>query len=88
MKNEKTVTLNDRGIALVVLVILTLTFALGFMTSTRAKEQEVTVFTREELERIVKLQEIEDEQGSGADIYAYKDQDGNLMIGWDYNSKR
>lgn len=86
MKNEKerTVTLNDRGIVSIVFIILILTFALGFMTSRSGREQ-VTVFTREDLDRIVTLQEIEDETGSGADIRAYKDRDGNLMIGWDYN---
>lgn len=89
MKNDKTITLNDKSILLIGIVILTLTFALGFMTSTkRAKEQNVTIFTREDLERIVEMQELEDERESGAEIYAYKDENGNLMIGWNYSDSK
>lgn len=90
MITGRTITLNDRGIILVGIIILSLAFALGFMTSSKRKmEPNVTVFTREELERIVKLQDMEDEENSGADIFAYKDENGNLMIGWDFsNAKR
>lgn len=88
-KNETTVTLNDKGILLIGIVILTLTFALGFMTcSKRRMEQNVAIFTREDLARITALQEMEDNQESGANIYAYKDKDGNLMIGWDDGSSK
>lgn len=88
MKDGKTLTLNDKGILLIGIIILSLTFALGFMSSTKSKEQKITIFTREDLERIIELQELEDERESGAEIYAYKDENGNLMIGWDYNKKR
>lgn len=89
MKDGRTITLNDKGILLIGIIILTLTFALGFMTSSkRAKEQNVTIFTREDLERIVELQQLEDERKSGAEIYAYKDENGNLMIGWDYSDSK
>lgn len=90
MKNEKTISLNDKGIMSICFIILALTFALGFMASSkRRQEQDVTVFTREDLDRISELQRLEDERKSGAEIYAYKDENGNLMIGWDYgDSKR
>lgn len=89
MKNERIITLNDKGVLLLAIVILSLTFALGFMVSSkREREQDVTVFTEEDLERIVELQGLENERNSGAQIYAYKDKDGNLMIGWDYGNKR
>lgn len=86
MSEGRTVTLNDKGILLLGIVILFLVFALGFMTSIKMKEQKATVFTREELEKIVKLQAIEDEEKSGAEIYAYKDDNGNLMIGWSFDN--
>lgn len=85
MNEGRTLTLNDKGILLIGFIILSLTFALGFMASERKREESVTIFTREDLERISKLQTMEDELDSGADIYAYKDKDGNLMIGWDYD---
>lgn len=91
MNNGKTITLNSKGILLIVIIILSLTYALGFVNASnkRDKEQEVTIFSREDLDRIVELQEFEDERESGAEIYAYKDKNGNLMIGWNYgNSKR
>lgn len=86
---RRTVTLNDKGILLLGIVILSLTFSLGFMTSSkRETEQKVTVFTRSDLERIIELQEMEDKRESGANIYAYKDENDNLMIGWDYNDSK
>lgn len=89
MKEGRTITLNDKGILLVGIIILTLTFALGFMTSSKRKADEnITIFTKEDLERIVEMQAIEDEKNSGAEIYAYKDENGNLMIGWDYRDSR
>ena len=48
----------------------------------------ITIFKKEDLERIVEMQAIEDEKKSGAEIYAYKDENGNLMIGWDYNDSK
>ena len=85
----KTIELNEKGILLVVVVILTLVFALGFMTSEkRGQDQNPTVFTREDLERIAQLQEIEDNSKSGAEIWAYKDKDGNLMITYDYGGSK
>lgn len=90
MKEGRTITLNDKGILLVGIIILTLTFALGFMISSKRKANEnITIFTKEDLERVVEMQAIEDGKNSGAEIYAYKDENGNLMIGWDYkDSKR
>lgn len=66
-----------------VLVIMLLTFLLGWMCST--KKEEKTIFTREELETILQLQTMEDEKNSGAQVYAYKDKNGNLLIGYDYS---
>lgn len=73
---------------LVSIIIICLIFALGFMTSSKIKKQDVTIFTREELDRIVELQKMEDSKDSGAEIFAYKDENGNLMIGWDYSDKK
>lgn len=70
------------------IIIISLVFLLGFMTSNKTKEDDVTIFTKEDLERIVELQELEDKRQSGAEIFAYKDENGNLMIGWDYNDKK
>lgn len=86
-KEGKTLTLNEKGVLLIGIIILTLTFALGFISS-KKREESITIFTREDLERIAKLQEMEDESKSGAEIFAYKDEDGNLMIGWDYNGSK
>lgn len=88
MKEGKTITLNDKGILLIGIIILTLTFALGFMTSSKRKEENITIFTRDDLERIAELQQLEEERKSGAEIYAYKDENGNLMIGWDYGNSK
>lgn len=88
MKEGRTLTLNEKGMLFIGTIILALTFALGFETSTKRQEENITIFTREDLERIVSLQEIEDEARSGAEIYAYKDKKGNLMVGWDYDSKK
>lgn len=84
MKEEKTIILNDKCIVLTVIIVLCLAFALGFMTSSRRKEENITIFTREDLERIEKLQKMEDKEESEAEIYAYKDENGKLMIGWNY----
>ena len=81
------VTLNDKGILCVVMLILILTFVLGYMVSPK-REQEATIFTREDLDRIVELQQLEDARDTGAEIYAFKDENGNLVIGWDYDSKK
>lgn len=75
-KKETTVTLNDKGILLVGFIVIALTFALGFVVSSK-RGKDVTVFTRSDLERIERCQKMED-----SDVYAYKDKDGNLMIGW------
>lgn len=83
MKNGKTLTLNDKGILLIGIIILSLTFALGFMVSSKRRDDKTVIFTKEDLERIVELQELEEEKKSKADIFAYKDKDGNLVIGWD-----
>lgn len=87
MKNERTVTLNDKGMLLIGLIILSLVFMLGFMTSSK-RQGDATVFSRRDLEKIAQLQAIEDESGSGADICAYKDGSGNLMITYDYGGNR
>lgn len=76
-KKETTVTLNDKGILLIGFIVIALTFALGFVVSSKGRGKDVTVFTRSDLERIERCQEMED-----SDVYAYKDKDGNLMIGW------
>lgn len=87
-KEGRTVTLNDKGILLLGVIILTLTFALGFMASSKNKDEDVTIFTRDDLERITELQAMEDERKSGAEIYAYKDKNGGLVIGWDYGDSK
>lgn len=81
-KEGKTLTLDEKGVLSIGFLVLSLTFALGFMTHLKIGDQKTTIFSREDLERIATLQEIEDEAESGAEIYAYKDKDGNLMIGW------
>ena len=89
MNGSRTLTLNDKGILLIATIILCLVFALGFMTSDRTKrEQSGVIFTREDLERIVELQQMEDEKRSGAEIYAYKDENDHLMIGWDHGDTK
>lgn len=86
MKNGRTLTLNDKGILLIGVIILSLAFMLGWMTS--RKQEDGTVFSRRDLEKIAQLQEIEDQSGSGAEICAYKDKDGNLMITYEYDDGR
>lgn len=84
---EMKVTINDKGVLLIIMTILILTFMLGFMVSDGRKEKNVTVFTREELTRISTLQAMEDAKEFGANVYAYKDKEGNLMIGWTYEEE-
>lgn len=80
--------INVQGILMICIIILSFSFALGWIASNKRTENEVTTFSREELERIVELQKMEDDRNSGAEIFAYKDKYGNLMIGWDYNNKK
>lgn len=77
-----TLTLNTKGIVLIFALILGLTFSLGYMFGEKKKESESVVFEKDELNRIVTLQTMEEESGSDAEIFAYKDEDGNLVIGW------
>lgn len=86
--NKKEVTLNDKGMLLIGGIILILTFALGSLYTSKREGEKTITFTREELERIVQLQELEDESGSGAAICAGRDKDGNLSITWSYDSRR
>lgn len=88
MKEGKTFQWNDKCSLLAVIVILCLTFAMGVISANKKKSMDVTIFTQEDLERIVKLQQMEEEAGSKAEIYAYKDECGNLMIGWDYSDSK
>lgn len=84
MKKEKTIISLDFW---VVILILILVFVLGFTISEK-KEKDPTIFTRKDLERIAQLQEIEDSNKSEAEICAYKDKNGNLMITYDYNDTK
>lgn len=88
MKEGKTIQWKDKGVLLTVILILCLTFSMGVLSASKRKSADVTIFTQEDLERIVKMQQMEDEAGSKAEIYAYKDEYGNLMIGWDYNDSK
>ena len=89
MKEGKTIQWKDKGVLLTVILILCLTFSMGILSVSKRKSADVTIFTREDLERIEKMQQMEDEVvGSRAEIYAYKDEYGNLMIGWDYNDSK
>lgn len=88
MKEEKTIQWKDKGVLLTVILILCLVCAMGIISTNKKKGMDVTIFTQEDLERIVKLQQMEEEAGSKAEIYAYKDEYGNLMIGWDYSDSK
>ena len=88
MKEGKTIQWKDKGVLLTVILILCLTFSMGVLSASKRKSDDVTIFTQEDLDRIVKMQQMEDEAGSKAEIYAYKDEYGNLMIGWDYNDSK
>lgn len=88
MKEGKTIQWKDKGVLLTVILILCLVCAMGIISTNKKKGTDVTIFTQEDLERIVKLQQMEEEAGSKAEIYAYKDECGNLMIGWDYNDSK
>lgn len=85
--DSQKVILNLRGIIAVFLLILMTGFVAGFVVC-REIGNDGTTFSRDELERIVQLQSIEDETGSGANVVAYKDKDGHLMIGWELNKSR
>ena len=87
-KEGKVIQWKDKGVLLTVILILCLTFSMGILSVSKKKEVDVTIFTRDDLNRIVSLQQMEDEAGSRAEIYAYKDEFGNLMIGWDYNDSK
>ena len=80
--NKKEIMVNEKGVLLIVVVMLILAFLLGCVYSEKNMETKMTVFTRDDLERIERLQEIEDENGSTAEVCAYKDSEGNLMISY------
>lgn len=82
MKNGKTLTLNTQGMVLFGIIIFVLIFALGYTSNKGKQGLNETVFTRDDLDRIVELQAIEDRKESGAEICAYKDENGKLMIAW------
>lgn len=82
---EVKLTLNDKGMLLIGLVILTLTFALGFMTC-NVGGQKVTYFTEDEINRIVEMQKMAGAEESS--IYVYKDKKGTLFIGLDDDVKK
>ena len=88
MKEGKTIQWKDKGVLLTVILILCLMFSMGVLSASKRKSGDVTIFTRDDLDRIVNMQQMEDETGSGAEIYAYKDEYGNLMIGWDYRDSK
>lgn len=87
-ERRKTIQWKDKGVLLTVILILCLTFSMGVLSVSKRKSADVTIFTRDDLDRIIKMQQMEDEAGSKAEIYAYKDEYGNLMIGWDYNDSK
>ncbi len=78
------VKLDEKTTLIIVVLILCLVFSLGFLTSKKEGGKDVTIFTEDDLNRITQLKEME-EDGSEAEIFAYKDEDGNLMIGWVYD---
>ncbi len=80
------ITLNQ-SFVLIAVVMLFLVFVLGYLSSSKKSEQSGTIFTRDELERIVKLQEMEDKEGTGGNVCASKDSKGNLMISWVYEDE-
>ena len=86
MKDGKKLTLDEKGIMMFCIIILSLIFMLGYLVSSKRQSNNETVFSRNELEKIVQLQAVEDEIGSGAEIHAYKDKDGNLVISYDYSN--
>lgn len=84
-KEGKTICISDRGLFVIAIVFLSVLLSIMISTK-RNQEQEMTVFTRDELKKISQLQAVEDLNKSGAEIYAYKDKDGNLMIGFSYEN--
>lgn len=82
MKNRTEVTLNHRGILVLVGFIAVLLFALGFISSTKATKVEANGLTVEDVEIIQSIQNIDGilNPMEEHDMEFYKDKDGNLVI--------
>lgn len=82
MKNRTEVTLNHRGILVLVGFIAALLFALGFMSSMKMTKVEANSLTAEDVKMIQSIQNIENTLHPMDDheMEFYKDADGNLVI--------
>lgn len=82
MKNRTEVTLNHRGILVLVGFIAALLFALGFMSSMKATKVEASSLTAEDVEMIQSIKNIDGilNPMTEHDMTFYKDKDGNLVI--------
>lgn len=74
---------NEKNILILILTIGILIFTLGLSVGAKTKEKEPTIFTKDDIEKIVRFQQLEDQSKSVTKIYAYKDKDGKLMIGFE-----
>lgn len=82
-EGTRKVVLNDRGVFFIIGMILTLTFALGYVTCKGVEGNKVTTFTEEEIDRIIGFKQMNNEVTYGTNMYVCKDKSGKLMIGWD-----
>lgn len=82
MKNRTEVTLNHRGILVLVGFIAALLFALGFMSSMKATKVEANSLTAEDVEMIQSIKNIDGilNPMMEHDMTFHKDNDGNLVI--------
>ncbi len=82
MKNETKIFLSEKGILVVMLAVFVGSFIFGYFMGFEQRERDRTIFTSEEIERILKYQSIENSEMNGGDLIVYKDYKGNLMFGW------
>lgn len=79
MKNRTELTLNNKGIAVMVGLIILLAALLGFAAKGPKAEANSIIFTTEEIEFINEVRSLTSEKSE--EVYAKKDEDGCLWIG-------
>lgn len=78
---ERKVILNDRGIMFFIVLILSLTFTLGFMTSKAIESKKSMAFSENEIEQMITLRNMMKQFDEEIEVYITRDSDGNLLVG-------
>lgn len=81
MKNETKIFINEKGIFVGVLSIVMVSWVFGFVLGVNSKGNK-TVFTKDDIAKIVQIQDMENRSETGLNVTAFKDKNGDLIIGF------